>query len=177
LLNTRAGIAWRSDNRPTAHDLSAALSTHAVAAPLPPRSSLRLAVSEGDRAPDFLFDFGADTAIALRSLRGRPVLLTFFKSWSKPCRDELARIQTGYARLSAAGWLVLAVGDGEGVDATSEMAESLALKYRVLADPERRIARKYGVHAWPTTVAVDAAGMIQQVLIGVAPETPAKKYP
>lgn len=56
------------------------------------------------------------------------------------------------------------------------MAESLALKYRVLADPERRIARKYGVHAWPTTVAVDAAGLIQQVLIGVAPDTAAKKY-
>jgi peroxiredoxin len=175
LLNTRTGVAWRSEH-PTAHELAAALASHAVVAPLPPRTNLRLAVGEGERAPDFLFDFGADTLMALRSLRGRPVLVTFFKSWSEPCRNELARLQTRFVDLSDAGWLVLAVADGQGVDATRELVEDLGLEYRVLADPERQIARKYGVHAWPTTVAIDGAGVIQRVQIGAAPETQTRKY-
>jgi peroxiredoxin len=104
--------------------------------------------------------------MALRALHKRQVMITFFKSWSEPCRHELARLQERQEELAAEGWVVLAVSDGETRGAAERVVEELGLRFRVLADPNRQIAREYGVRAWPMTVMIDAQGIVRQVRTG-----------
>ena len=120
LMNARGEFVWNRSGPPDAKSF-AELGRHLIPGrPLRYRQ-LRLAVQPGDRAPDFLFAFG-ERRMALHRLRGRRVLLIFWKSWSTPCVKELRRLQSLQDRASPDGPLVLAVNGGEDPESLAEVS-------------------------------------------------------
>lgn len=98
---------------------------------------------------------------ALGELRGRVVLVHFWATWCPPCVEELPALDALHEALSEEGLAVLAVSvDAGAPEPVRRFAEGQGLGLPVLHDPARRVADRYGVYAYPTTVIVDRAGRV-----------------
>ena len=171
LIQRQGGTVWQQVGQLDSDELREALERHLVASSSVRYQQLRLRVREGDRAPDFLFEYAKGRSVALRSLRGRPIILCFWTSWSEPSLAELRRLQRLYYEQAQGGPRLLAINDGEDPDVARRAFGQNDLKLQLVPDPERRIARLYGVNCWPTTVSISERRLVQQIRFGRTPES------
>jgi peroxiredoxin len=143
-----------------------ALDSYLEPAARPPFRLLELAVWAGEMAPDFLFPYADERRMALRRLRGRPVTLFFWKSWSSACLSELRRMQRLHERQSRRHGLILAINDGESDERIEAVRRRYGLTLPLIADPRRLISRRYGLPGWPTTVTIDERGVVSRIIMG-----------
>jgi cytochrome c biogenesis protein CcmG/thiol:disulfide interchange protein DsbE len=105
--------------------------------------------------------------VALRDLRGHPVVLNFWASWCEPCRDE-APLLEGLARDYASRGLLVVGVDTEDLEAP---ANGFLSRYRItylnLRDPDGSVGRLFGTTGVPETFFIDAAGRIRSKFPGV----------
>lgn len=123
-------------------------------------------MSLGERAPEVTFENLEGAAVPLATLRGRPVVLSFFARWCEPCRDEyplLSRIARRH------GERVHVVGvslDEAPAAAIAEYARTNGLNYRVLRDPHGVSGRQFAVPPIPATFVFDAGGVLRYRSVG-----------
>ena len=128
-----------------------------------------MAAKQGERAPDFELTATDGQRIALRDLRGSPVILAFYPAdWSPVCSDQMALYNEVLPEFQRYGARML----GISVDSRwchSAFAESRHLGFPLLADfePKGEVAKAFGVYreADGTTerglVVIDAEGVIR----------------
>jgi peroxiredoxin len=170
LMNARRELAWKYEGELDSARLADALYEHLVEAAAARLRPLRLAVSPGDRAPEVAFRDDRGHVLALHRLRGRPVLLNFWQSWSAPCLKELRRLEALREDLRAETPLVVALHGGTSGTALDEVRKQLGLSFTLVQDSEQQVARRYGVRCWPTTILIDADGQVGHIQLGIAPD-------
>jgi thioredoxin-dependent peroxiredoxin len=102
----------------------------------------------GDLAPDFSTNaIVGDQTIPVRldDYHGRPVVLYFYPKDGTPgCTKEACNFRDGYSKLARWGIVVLGCSvDNE--DAHRAFAKKYSLPFPLLLDPDKKIARSYGV--------------------------------
>jgi peroxiredoxin len=170
LIDPRGKIAWHHVGQLDANRLLAAFNEHLVTAGPVRWRQVRLRVREGDPAPDFLFEYLKGRRMALRTLRGQPALLSFWTSWSAPCLAELRRLQARHERRTKQSPVILAINDGEDPRRAREAFDRNGFTFSLVPDADRHVAQRFGVSCWPTTVSVDAQGLVRHIQLGAAPE-------
>lgn len=123
----------------------------------------------GRAAPDVIATTVDGSPVSLAGLRGRPVWLTFGATWCAPCRSEAPEIQAAQAAAGDDGVVVIAVYLSEDPATVRDFARRLGLRYRQIADPDRRIGSAFGVSAMPTHYFVDRSGILRAVRTGALP--------
>ncbi len=118
-------------------------------------------VSEGRPAPDFTAQTADGGSITLSDLRGRPVALNFWATWCAPCRVEMPALQAASERYADDGLAILAVNAGESAEAVNEYMQELGLTFPAVLDSDGQIVDLYEVRVFPTTVWIDADGIIR----------------
>ena len=169
LMSAGGDLVWHHTGPLQAAALTVALDGSAVAG-RPPRPRLqRLAVQPGQSAPGFPFgsDYVKEDRLTTKARRGQPLLVNFWKLASAPSLAELRHLQE-VAGSDPAGRLVVAIGDGEGPDEIAKIELGARGRLTLVPDPDRRIARQYGVNCWPTTIAIDWQGIIEGSRFGVS---------
>ena len=111
--------------------------------------------------------------IDLESLRGKPVLLTFWASWCGPCREELPELEKLVGELAEEGFVLVTVN----------MDQSPAMGMRFLQQHDidvpayrmdQRELSQLGLRSLPTNVLLDREGRPVQIFSGYSPEMPAE---
>jgi peroxiredoxin/lysophospholipase L1-like esterase len=125
---------------------------------------------QGKPAPDFTLEDLSGKSVALKSLRGRVVVLDFWATWCGPCRASLPHLEQLHKDLSGAGVQVLAVNLREDKPTAQKFVEANGLTMPVLLDTTGKVAERYAVSGIPQTVVVDKNGVIARVLIGFSPD-------
>ena len=167
LLSGEGELLWSYQGPLEAASLTAVLDQHVRAGPRRISRPLRLAVRAGQAAPELLLEDGQGGGLPLSRLRGRRAVLLFWKSCSRPCLAELRRLQHVHDRGDQRAPVIMAVGDGETPERIAEVARAQQLRFTLVPDPDRRIARRYGVNCWPTLLSINEEGLIDAIQSGV----------
>ncbi len=123
----------------------------------------------GYTAPDFALTTADGETVRLSELRGQPLVLNFWATWCGPCRAEmpaLLRLEEEHAGRAR----VIGVNQGESAETITAFANELNVDYPLLLDPGHAINRQYGVRGLPTTLFIDADGVIRDQIVGAASE-------
>ena len=132
-----------------------------------PPPTIHLAVDPGDPAPDIWFADDRGERGALHRFRRRGVIINFFQAWSSPCLTELARLQALHddEKITAS---VVAFHGGQDAKSLDELRKELGLTFPLVHDAQHRVARRYGVRCWPTTITVGPDGCVEHIQLGSA---------
>ena len=102
----------------------------------------------GTPAPDFELHSTPDQTVALRELRGRPVVLVFYPAdWSPVCGDQLALYNECLSEFQRLNAQIVGISV-DGVWCHRAFSENRKLHFPLLSDfePKGEVARAYGVY-------------------------------
>jgi hypothetical protein len=64
---------------------------------------------------------------------------------------------------SGEGLFVLAISDGDERDRATDIFQQYGFTHQLVIDQARQISRRYAINCWPTTIAVDEAGLVSEI--------------
>jgi peroxiredoxin len=117
-------------------------------------------------APEFTSSTTQGETLTLSDYRGQPTVLNFWASWCPPCRAEAPHFQAASLKFNGQA-TIIGVDQGEPLPAVADFGALMGLSYPLVLDEDSSINRMYGVAALPTTVFIDADGIIQEVYTGI----------
>lgn len=139
----------------------------AALADTPPGVIDDVGVRKGQLARDFIGEAPDGSTVRLSDLRGRPTIINFWATWCTSCLAELPDFKEVQQELGADNINVVAVNAGEGVRDARRFLEKLdAPAFHVAMDPTLTVADAYGVFGMPTSLFLDADGVIRAVYVG-----------
>ena len=130
-----------------------------------PRAMANLleALALGSYAPDDTASpFDAVTLdgrrVSLAGFKGRVVIVAFWATWCRPCKEELPVFEDLYREHKVRGLTVPGVNVREGAATIRLFTKALGLTFPLPLDADGVIARQYGVVGLPTTFLIDRDG-------------------
>lgn len=127
----------------------------------------------GERAHDFVLETLQGQRVQLRtSLGEKATLVVFWATWSPRSAEALADFQTLYDEYGPNALQVIAVNvehqdwNPAEIHKLAETIETVGATYPVVVDKDLSIFNEYGVIAVPSSVLVDAAGAVVELLPG-----------
>jgi peroxiredoxin len=117
--------------------------------------------SVGATPPDFTLTTLNGEEFTLSEQKGKVILIDFWASWCKPCREENPNNVMLFAKYEKDGFDIAAVSvDRESdTDKWKEAIEKDGLKYTQMLDV-KEVAKSYNVTSIPTTILLDKEGKI-----------------
>ena len=167
IVGPRGDIAWKDEGEFSGAKLARALGKVAEPGGKVTWRPLRLGVAADDRPPEFPIRLEGGGELSLRRVRGHEALVAFWTSWSQPSIEQLRELAGAYRASEGRRPIVLAVGDGETADSAARIQKLEQLPFPVIPDPDRRIAARYGVSCWPTTVWISKRMRVEAVTFGL----------
>ena len=126
-----------------------------------------LARGEREPAPSLeLPKLGGGGSASLADYRGQVVVLNFWASWCKPCKDESPLLERWHRRMRDRGGTVLGVDMLDVTGSAQEFIDEYDLTYPMLKDKDGEGLERFGVVQYPETFVIDRQGRIATVQRG-----------
>lgn len=132
----------------------------------PALGALAEAPQAGHLAPDFTAQLLDGEEVSLSDYRGMPVVLNFWATWCPPCRAEIPHFQEASEEY-AGRVAILGLNDGETAETVTPFVDDFGMTYPVLLSSDGQVSRRYRVLALPTTIFINADGVIEEVYPGI----------
>lgn len=120
----------------------------------------------GGPAPEITLKNLQGQEVRLSDLHGKVVLLNFWATWCKPCKEEMPAMQASYDKLRDQGFMVLAVNELEDTEKVIDHVRSHGHTFPVVMDHDNVVANRYGVVGLPVSFLVDRQGIIRERVSG-----------
>ena len=120
----------------------------------------------GGPAPEIMLKNLQGQEVRLSDLRGKIVLLNFWATWCKPCKDEMPAMQASYDKLRDQGLVVLAINELEDTEKVIEHVRKHGHTFPVVMDHDNVVANRYGVVGLPASFIVDRQGIVREQIMG-----------
>lgn len=119
----------------------------------------------GHLAPDFTLQTALGETHTLNDYRGQPVVLNFWASWCGPCRIEMPYFERVQMKFNGRA-TILGVNQGESATTVRDFGLKQSIGYPLLVDEDNAVNLRYTINSLPTTIFVDADGVVREVIVG-----------
>jgi len=134
-------------------------------------------IEEGRKAPGFRLQAADGSAVKLAELRGRPVVLYFYPKDDTPgCTREACAFQANLSKIERTGAVVLGVSP-DSVESHQKFRAKYKLRFPLLADPDKKVATRYGAFGEKVMYGKKVQGMIRSTFVIDAEGTVRKVFP
>src|SRR5438067_632280 len=133
-------------------------------------AAVAAAVAAGKRpaAPGFeLQRIDRSGKLKLSSLRGRVVVLNFWASWCRPCKDEARTLEAAAERWRRRGVLFVGIDSQDFTGDARAFSRRFGLTYASVHDGQGSLMTHYGVTGLPETWTVTRDGRLADHIGGV----------
>src|SRR6266487_3688850 len=120
----------------------------------------------GSPAPEIILKNLEGHEVKLSDFRGKVVLVNFWATWCKPCKEEMPAMQASYDKLRDEGFVVLAVNELEDTEKVAEHIRVHRHTFPVVMDHSNRVANRYGVVGLPASFLIDRQGIVREQIFG-----------
>ena len=117
-------------------------------------------------APNFRLIDLDNKVHTLANYSGKPLIVNFWASWCKPCREELPALNRSWAKVKNQGVQMLAINIGEDPNAVFNFIRKYPIDFRVLLDPQSDELASWQMNGLPTTFIIDSYGRVVYQAIG-----------
>jgi cytochrome c biogenesis protein CcmG/thiol:disulfide interchange protein DsbE len=128
-----------------------------------PDRSIEAALAAGERPPAPALDLerlDGSGRSTLAGWRGDVVVLNYWASWCKPCREEAPTLEAFQRDFRRDGVVVVGVDVKDVTPDAQAFIDEYGLEYPMLRDPDGSSQREFGVEAYPETIVIDRSGRI-----------------
>ncbi len=123
----------------------------------------------GQRRPDYTLGSTTGARVHASDFDGRVVLVNFWATWCKPCREELPMLAALHREQSESGFAVVGIALDD-VAPAREFADELGIAYPILVGSidVMTVAQLYGNRSGvlPYSVLIDRAGVVRWTHLG-----------
>jgi thiol-disulfide isomerase/thioredoxin len=102
---------------------------------------------------------------------GQVVVVDFWASWCKGCKQSVPRVSRLAQAFAANGLVVVGVNVGDKPEAARAAAAALSIAYPIALDPDFVVADQLGASQLPMVLVIDRAGAIVHRSREVDPDT------
>ncbi len=102
----------------------------------------------------------------LADYKGKPLIVNFWASWCRPCRDELPALNRAWSKVKDQGIQMLAINIGEDPNAVFSFIQQYPIDFRVLLDPKSDEIANWQMKGLPTTFILNPKGEVVYQAIG-----------
>jgi peroxiredoxin len=124
--------------------------------------------TKGFTAPEFSLSTISGSNITLSELRGKNVVLNYWKSWCIPCMEELIALENLHRTYQGENLVILSVNgiEDDNLEDVSTTIQEKGLTYPVILDHGEIFWKSYQVLFLPTSFFIDEQGVIRDIAIG-----------
>ncbi len=116
---------------------------------------------DGQPAPDFTLSSVKGDKVSLADFKDKkPVLLVFWATWCRPCRQEMPTLIKLHREFGDKGLAVVSVSTDGKMETLKSFLESNPLPYPILHDATGEVSRSYFAGGIPYTVLIDESGKV-----------------
>ena len=129
-----------------------------------------LAAEKNTPAPDFSLPTQDSDSLSLSSLKGNAVLVNFWASWCKPCREEIPELIDIYDRYRHQGLRLVGINIDAEKNNADRFINHFQINYTIVFDPQMGTIEKYKARGMPSSFIIDKKGMIREIVYGFSKE-------
>ncbi len=138
------------------------LTFQAQAAAAPTAAHAERPVAVGQPAPPLALPDLAGQIVTLNAYQGHPLIINFWATWCAPCREEMPLLQQVHNAHQRAGLVVLGISQDseERFTAVRTYWTQSGWSFPSLLDPDGAVAQRYQVFLIPSTIFINAQGVV-----------------
>lgn len=104
--------------------------------------------------------------VSLRHFRGEVVMLNFWASWCKPCRQEMPILEQLYKRYKALGFTLIAINVDDDPAKGAALLRDVPVTFPVLFDGKGEVSALYKLKGMPSSIFIDRKGQLRYLHTG-----------
>ena len=115
---------------------------------------------------------GKEVNVSTLGVSGKPVIISFFATWCKPCMREIKAIDELYADWqdeTGVEMYLVSVDQGQDVQKVAPLVNGYGWEYKVLLDPNGSLKRAMNVQNVPHLFVINGKGKIVYQHTGYTP--------
>jgi peroxiredoxin len=98
-------------------------------------------------------------SVSLADMRNSVVLVTFWATWCKPCKEEMPQISALYDTLHKEGLEMVAVTN-ESARTVRSYLKNKDFRFPILLDQKEKLFDRFKIDRFPTTLVIDQSGKL-----------------
>jgi peroxiredoxin len=119
--------------------------------------------------PSFSLEDTSGKTLSLDDFRGDVVLLNFWTTWCKPCKEEMPAFENLHNMLGGKGLTIVAISDFESKEKVLKFLEKHPYSFKILIDEKGKTSEDFKALLIPTTFIIDKEGKAVGKAIGMRP--------